>query len=225
MIDKVKCKYFNENHQLFLKFKVQEFRFQNFMRNTELEYAMAITLLDGVGNINAKKLLAYCGSFENVFSTPKGKLAKIPGIGEVLSNKIFVQITKGDYKKRVKEELNFIKSNDISTYLITDKSYPLNLKQCEDSPIVLYGKGNIDFNNHKTIAIVGTRKVTQRGKDFCEKLLEELMANGAQIIFCGQSSYSRDFPKADLINGVQLSLSAMTALIQLQDVNYRLIKF
>lgn len=58
-----------------------------------------------------------------------------------------------------------------------------------------------------------------------EKLLEELMANGAQIIFCGQSSYSRDFPKADLINGVQLSLSAMTALIQLQDEKYRLIKF
>lgn len=58
-----------------------------------------------------------------------------------------------------------------------------------------------------------------------EKLLEQLMANGAQIIFCGQSSSSRGFPKEDLIKGVQLSLSAMTALIQLQDENYRLIKF
>ncbi|MFX0557937.1 DsrE family protein [Maribacter sp. CXY002] len=58
-----------------------------------------------------------------------------------------------------------------------------------------------------------------------EKLLKELMANGAEIIFCGQSSASRGFPKEVLIQGVQLSLSAMTALIQLQDENYRLIKF
>ncbi len=58
-----------------------------------------------------------------------------------------------------------------------------------------------------------------------EQLIKDLMSAGAQIIFCGQSSASRGFPKDQLINGVQLSLSAMTALIQLQDDNYRLIKF
>lgn len=58
-----------------------------------------------------------------------------------------------------------------------------------------------------------------------EGLLLQLMDAGAEIIFCGQSSISRGFPKEDLITGVQISLSAMTALIQLQDNNYRLIKF
>ena len=58
-----------------------------------------------------------------------------------------------------------------------------------------------------------------------EKLLEYLMQAGAKVIFCGQSSASRGFPKEDLVDGVQISLSAMTALIQLQDDNYRLIKF
>lgn len=58
-----------------------------------------------------------------------------------------------------------------------------------------------------------------------EKLLNDLMEAGAKVIFCGQSSASRGFPKEVLLDGVQLSLSAMTALIQLQDDNYRLIKF
>lgn len=58
-----------------------------------------------------------------------------------------------------------------------------------------------------------------------EELLKELIAANADIIFCGQSSASRGFPKQELIEGIQLSLSAMTALIQLQDDNYRLIKF
>lgn len=57
------------------------------------------------------------------------------------------------------------------------------------------------------------------------ELIKALQDAGGQIIFCGQSSVSRGFPKEDLIDGVQLSLSAMTALIQLQDENYRLIKF
>lgn len=58
-----------------------------------------------------------------------------------------------------------------------------------------------------------------------QELLKALMDAGGQIIFCGQSSVSRGFPREDLIQGVQLSLSAMTALIQFQDEDYRLIKF
>jgi len=57
------------------------------------------------------------------------------------------------------------------------------------------------------------------------ELVKALLDTGGQIIFCGQSSLSRDFPKEELIDGVQMSLSAMTALIQLQDEDYRLIKF
>lgn len=57
------------------------------------------------------------------------------------------------------------------------------------------------------------------------ELLEALMEAGGEIIFCGQSSLSRDFPKEELIGGVQIALSAMTALIHLQDEGYQLIKF
>ncbi len=56
-------------------------------------------------------------------------------------------------------------------------------------------------------------------------LLESLMAAGVEVIFCGQSSLSRDIPMTEVIPGVKSSLSAMTALIQLQDKGYRLIKF
>lgn len=57
------------------------------------------------------------------------------------------------------------------------------------------------------------------------EMISQLMNAGVDFIFCGQSSASRNFPKEDTIDGVQLSLSAMTALIQLQNEGYRLIKF
>mgnify|MGYP003351177565 CR=1 FL=1 len=48
----------------------------------ELLYQIALTLIEGVGDVNAKSLLAYCGSAESVFKQKKSSLLKIPGIGE-----------------------------------------------------------------------------------------------------------------------------------------------
>ena len=152
------------------------------MLNSEIKYAMALTLIDGVGSINAKKLLAYCGDFTSVFSSNKVKLSKIPGIGTVLVQKIFNQLSEKKIMDRVEEEIEFIENNDVQVILYTDKNYPINLKQCEDSPIVLYGKGNFNFNNSKIVSVVGTRKVTQRGKDICTKILEDLKPHNLLVI-------------------------------------------
>ncbi|MEN8799905.1 MAG: DsrE family protein, partial [Flavobacteriaceae bacterium] len=57
------------------------------------------------------------------------------------------------------------------------------------------------------------------------QLLKELHNAGVQMIFCGQSSLSRDIPKEIVMPEVRFALSAMTALIQLQNSGYNLIKF
>lgn len=57
------------------------------------------------------------------------------------------------------------------------------------------------------------------------KTLEELMKAGAKVIFCGQTAAARGVTKEMLMPGVQVALSAMTALVTLQDQGYRLIPF
>lgn len=56
-------------------------------------------------------------------------------------------------------------------------------------------------------------------------MIQDLMDAGVEVILCGQSAKSRGFPKEDLIPGTKIALSAMTALIQLQNEGYQLIKF
>ena len=56
-------------------------------------------------------------------------------------------------------------------------------------------------------------------------LLKALMDAGVKIILCGQSSVAREVPIEHTQQGILLSLSAMTALIQLQSEGYQLIKF
>ena len=58
-----------------------------------------------------------------------------------------------------------------------------------------------------------------------KQLIESLLEADVQVILCGQSSNSRGFPKEDLIPGSQIALSAMTAILQLQQQGYQLIKF
>lgn len=55
-------------------------------------------------------------------------------------------------------------------------------------------------------------------------LVKALLDANVQVILCGQSAASRGFDRNELIPGVQISLSAMTALIQLNGEGYTILK-
>ena len=71
----------------------------------QLLYQIGLTLINGIGDINAKNLLAYCGSAEQVFKQKKTVLLKVPGIGETLAKSI---VSSTNLLKRAEEEINFI---------------------------------------------------------------------------------------------------------------------
>ena len=56
-----------------------------------------------------------------------------------------------------------------------------------------------------------------------KELIREILAAGGQIVLCGQTAGSRGITQDQLLPGVQLALSAMTALTVLQNQGYRVI--
>jgi DNA processing protein len=56
------------------------------------------------------------------------------------------------------------------------------LKQCHDSPLMLYYKGTADLNAPKIVAMVGTRKATEYGRDMCRKIVEGLIEHNVLIV-------------------------------------------
>jgi DNA processing protein len=138
----------------------------------------ALHFVPGVGDHLARQLISYCGSAEKVFKTPKGKLLKIPGVGEVtaqaiLSTKSFA-LAESELVKAEKENVELL--------FFTDKNYPSRLKNIPDAPSLLYCKGAVDFENPKAIAIVGTRQSTNYGKECVEQLITQLVPHDALII-------------------------------------------
>ena len=69
------------------------------------------------------------------------------------------------------QELTYITENNIKYHYFEDDDYPQPLKHCIDAPMLLFYSGNINLNAERFISIVGTRKMTSYGQDFCEELV------------------------------------------------------
>lgn len=139
---------------------------------------LALHFTPGIGDFLLKQVVSYCGSAEQVFKTPKGKLLKIPGVGEVSAE----AIKHGDTFKEAEKELKKAEREEVEIILYTDKKYPLRLKSIEDAPALVYYKGNQNLNVPKTVGIVGTRQATEYGKEMVERICQELAPHNPLII-------------------------------------------
>jgi len=135
-----------------------------------LKYQLALTMIPKVGGVTAKKLIAYCGGIEGVFREKKVALIKIPGIGENIAKAVSHFKTFDEAEK----EISFIRKHNIQTFFYTDPEYPSRLKHCEDGPILVFYKGVAAVNKSKVIAVVGTRSITEYGKQKCMEIIEGL---------------------------------------------------
>ncbi|MDR1199169.1 MAG: DNA-processing protein DprA [Prevotellaceae bacterium] len=167
-----------------------------------LKYYIAIELIPNVGSITAKKLIAYCGGVEAVFSDSKSAIGKITGIGNTLADSVLSN--RDEAVKTAEKEINFIEKNNIKTFIYTEKDYPRRLQACDDSPVVFFSKGDVDFNHAKVLSVVGTRNATDYGTELCEKIIADLAVRHKPVIVSGLA-YGIDVcaHKAALKNGLK----------------------
>lgn len=139
---------------------------------------LALHFTPGIGDYLVKQLVSYCGSAEQVFKTPKGKLLKIPGVGEISAD----AIQRKEMFSKAEKEIKRAEKEETEILLFTDKKYPQRLRSIEDAPSVLYVKGNQNLNTPKSVAIVGTRQATDYGREMVDKICEALVPHQPLIV-------------------------------------------
>lgn len=131
-------------------------------------YQVALQLIPGIGAVNAKNLIAYCGSASEIFRSKASHLQKIPGIGP----KTIDLIKSSSPLSQAEKIISDSEKKGIQIHHYTDKSYPEKLKQAADAPNIIYSKGYINKWN-RVLAIVGTRNATNYGRAITEKLVSD----------------------------------------------------
>jgi DNA processing protein len=144
----------------------------------ERVFQVALGMLPGIGPVSAKRLVSYCGSAGEVFRQKKSSLLKIPHIGVAIAG----SLKNKEVLLRAETELKFAEKRDIRILFYTDADYPNRLKQCYDSPAILFLQGNISLDYKYIVSVVGTRKVTKYGEELTDKLISDFSSKEILIV-------------------------------------------
>lgn len=138
--------------------------------------------------MHARNLMQVIGDEEAIFKEDVRKLEVIPRI----SRRLIGEIRDPEVMRKAEKELEFMVDNKLRLLFFTDEEYPQRLNQCIDAPLLLYAKGNVDFNHQKTISVIGTRNASRYGEDFCKEFIEKLSHRVPDIQIISGLAYGID---------------------------------
>lgn len=154
--------------------------------NKDLKFQIALTFCKGLGHVYNKQLILSLASAENVW---KEKLSTIHELTKI-PKKNLQNIGQNELLDLAEKEIEICLKKKIKITSFFDDDYPRLLKQCDDAPLILYHKGNIDFSSKINVAIVGSRKMTNYGAQFIQDLITDL--EGAPITIVSGLAYGCD---------------------------------
>jgi DNA processing protein len=163
-----------------------------------LLYHIGLSLIPGLGPVEARALLEFFGSAEALFN--EKKLHLLPAINE----HIVREIERRTVLSRAAQEIETIANHGIHPLFIEDAEYPARLYSCPDAPIMLYSREKINYNTQKVVSIVGTRHASAYARELTELLVRDLAQNFPGTFIISGLAYGIDVcaHRAALKNGL-----------------------
>ena len=145
--------------------------------NEDTKYWIGFNLVKGIGPVRLEKLLHYFGDIRTAWTARSYEL-EAAGLNKTLQNRMM------EIRNRISLEDQLKSIQDMGIQVITwgDSDYPERLRQITQSPYILYIKGNLVPEDIWSVAIVGTRRFSQYGRQITENLAYTLSNNGITII-------------------------------------------
>src|SRR4030042_4611311 len=144
---------------------------------TEREYLVLLYSFIPFSPVRINLLISYFKNSKNVWNASSKELLEV-GLRASTVEKF------NRYRNQINPINYFLRLNSNSVDFVTflDKDYPKNLKNLDGAPCVLYIKGKLKKSDENAIAIVGSRKMTNYGKEVSCKFSQELAGLGVTIV-------------------------------------------
>lgn len=147
---------------------------------TNLEALVLLNMVDGIGSIRCKKLVAAFGQPQNIF---KAGLNDILAAG-VLTARMAQRVVEAPRRIDVDAEISLCQRLKIKIITILDdgEEYPRLLKEIYDPPFVLYVKGDLIACDENAIGVVGSRGASFYGLSCAKQFSAALARFGLTIV-------------------------------------------
>lgn len=147
----------------------------NSLNNTK--YLAALSHFPKFGPVRLKKIINFFPDPQNAFQATVTEL-KQAGLEENIALE-FISARSGINPEKIAEQMA---RENISLLTLADKNYPRLLKEIYNPPQIIYYKGEFETPDELTLAVVGTRKFTNYGKQATESIVRELIRNNLIIV-------------------------------------------
>ncbi len=143
----------------------------------EKKYWIGFNLVRGIGSVRFQQIRSYFGDLSIAWQAP-GEAFREAGLPERAINNLL----------RIRHEINLdelydsILANQITILTLLDENYPSLLKEIDQSPPVLYVKGTLTPADDFSVAMVGTRRITDYGQQVARDASIYLAGNGLTIV-------------------------------------------
>lgn len=141
------------------------------------KYWLGFNLSKGIGSAKTQYLLDYFGSLEQAWGASESQLQKIG-----LDRRAIRQFLTTRDTIDLDAEWQKLETSGYRLLTWQSPEYPSALRNIPTSPPVLYVWGDISPTDQQAIAVVGTRRLTQYGRQMTRQLVQALVSSGFAII-------------------------------------------
>jgi DNA processing protein len=143
-----------------------------------LEALLSLYLVEGIGSVRLRALIARFGQPEAIFEATPNALTTIDGIDHKLAQRI--KIARND--QVAAEQLERMHQTNTRVITFWDAEYPDNLKKIYDPPALLFVRGSIKPEDKFALAVVGTRVPSTYGRYCVEAFSRGLVEQGLVVV-------------------------------------------
>ena len=141
----------------------------------ELKYWLAFNQFQIIGPIRLQRLLNHFGTLERAWAGTKRDLAQAG-----LSEKIAAELAGLRSTVDPDDELEKLLTSPTKVITIQDNHYPQLLKETYAPPPLLYYQGTLPITK-PTLAVVGSRRISDYGRQVIKQLIPSLVQNNLAI--------------------------------------------
>jgi len=137
---------------------------------------------EGIGNVKARIIVNNFQSLENLINASPTSFGQLSNFNEKIYYSIKKAFADSKFQKAADRQLDLAEKHDAKIISYLDDEYPENLHDVYDKPVILFYKGTLKPSDTTSLAMVGSRNVTEYGTMTALKMSEELSHKGFTII-------------------------------------------
>lgn len=145
---------------------------------TPRELCIGINMISGLGYLRYCALCEEFGTPDAIRNAGRGELQRVPGVGQVLAERI----VEFDWDAELARELAIAERGNVRIITLVDEDYPSCLRELSDPPLVLYVRGRLPENSDRSVAIIGSRRVSAYGERVATLMGESAAECGYTVI-------------------------------------------